>query len=147
MMREKLSETVKEFDAVLKPSGKIIYLGTPQTEMSLYNVLTTRGYDMRVWTARYPTIERAEKAYGGRLAPVLYKHLQDNLEAVYGLPTDPKRFDDEDLLEFTKVLLEKLNYKVITASDGMEGAISYKKEKGPLTKAIYFLKRSRQYIR
>jgi len=99
MMREKLSETVKEFDAVLKPSGKIIYLGTPQTEMSLYNVLTTRGYDMRVWTARYPTIERAEKAYGGRLAPVLYKHLQDNLEAVYGLPTDPKRFDDEDLLE------------------------------------------------
>ena len=99
MMREKLSETVKEFDAVLKPSGKIIYLGTPQTEMSLYNVLTTRGYDMRVWTARYPTIERAEKAYGGRLAPSLYKHLQDNLEAVYGLPTDPKRFDDEDLLE------------------------------------------------
>ena len=76
MMREKLYETVKEFDAVLKPDGKIIYLGTPQNEMSLYNILLTRGYDMRVWTARYPTLERAEKAYGGRLAPLLYDSLQ-----------------------------------------------------------------------
>jgi hypothetical protein len=99
MMREKLGETVKEFDAVLKPDGKIIYLGTPQNEMSLYNTLTTRGYEMRVWPARYPTLERAEKAYGGRLAPSLYETLQDKLEAVYGLPTDSKRFDDEDLLE------------------------------------------------
>jgi hypothetical protein len=99
MMREKLGETVKEFDAVLKPDGKIIYLGTPQNEMSLYNTLTTRGYDMRVWPARYPTLERAEKAYGGRLAPSLYETLQNKLEAVYGLPTDSKRFDDEDLLE------------------------------------------------
>jgi hypothetical protein len=99
MMREKLAETVKEFDAVLKPDGRIIYLGTPQCEMSLYNALLARGYKMRVWPARYPTLDRAEKAYGGRLAPTLYDSLQTNLEAVYGLPTDPKRFDDDDLLE------------------------------------------------
>ena len=99
MMREKLYETVKEFDAVLKPNGKIIYLGTPQNEMSLYNILLSRGYDMRIWTARYPTLERAEKAYGGRLAPLLYDSLQKEQKALYGLPTDPKRFDDEDLLE------------------------------------------------
>ena len=99
MMREKLGETVKEFDAVLEPNGKIIYLGTPQNEMSLYNALITRGYEMRVWPARYPTLDRAEKAYGGKLAPLLYESLQTNLEAVYGLPTDPKRFSDEDLLE------------------------------------------------
>jgi len=37
-MRDKLAEAVKEFDAVLKPHDKarIIYLGTPQTEQSLY---------------------------------------------------------------------------------------------------------------
>jgi len=99
MMREKLYETVKEFDAVLKPNGKIIYLGTPQNEMSLYNILLSRGYDMRIWTARYPTLERAEKAYGGRLAPLLYDSLQKEQKSLYGLPTDPKRFDDEDLLE------------------------------------------------
>ena len=98
MMREKLSEAVKEFDAVLKPDGRIIYLGTPQCEMSLYNVLTERGYDMRVWPARYPTTEKIEKSYGTRLAPLLYGQLEydDKLESK---PTDPDRFDEDDLLE------------------------------------------------
>jgi hypothetical protein len=33
-MRDKLSEAVKEFDAILKPDGRIIYLGTPQNQES-----------------------------------------------------------------------------------------------------------------
>ena len=99
MMRERLAESVKEFDAVLKPDGKIIYLGTPQNEMSLYNTLTNRGYEMRVWPARYPSLERAEKAYGARLAPFVYDSIEKDPEALTGLPTDPKRFTDEDLLE------------------------------------------------
>lgn len=99
MMREKLSEAVKEFDAVLKPDGKILYLGTPQCEMSLYNTLTERGYQLRVWTARYPTIEGAEKAYGNRLAPTLWAAMHEAEEPLDGKPVDPKRFTDEDLLE------------------------------------------------
>lgn len=99
MMRERLAEAVKEFDAVLKPEGKIIYLGTPQCEMSLYNTLTERGYKMRVWTARYPTVERSEKAYGTRLAPMLWDAMAESKDALDGKPTDPQRFDDEDLLE------------------------------------------------
>lgn len=99
MMRERLAEAVKEFDAVLKPDGKIIYLGTPQCEMSLYNTLTERGYKMRVWTARYPTVERSEKAYGPRLAPMLWDAMAESKEGLDGKPTDPQRFDDEDLLE------------------------------------------------
>ena len=43
-MRDKLSEQVKEFESILKPQGRIIFLGTPQTEMSLYNTLPNRGY-------------------------------------------------------------------------------------------------------
>lgn len=97
MMREKLSEAVKEFDAVLKPDGRIIYLGTPQCEMSLYNVLTERGYDMRVWPARFPSIEKIEKSYGTRLAPRLYEQLEYG--DIENKPTDPDRFDEEDLLE------------------------------------------------
>jgi hypothetical protein len=99
MMREKLSEAVKEFDAVLKPDGKILYLGTPQCEMSLYNTLTERGYKMRVWTARYPTIDDAEKAYGDRLAPTLWDAMHDAEDPLDGKPVDPMRFDDEDLME------------------------------------------------
>ena len=99
MMREKLGEAVKEFDAVLKPEGKILYLGTPQCEMSLYNTLTERGYQMRVWTARYPSIEYAEKAYGERLAPMMWKAMREAANPIDGQPVDPKRFDDDDLLE------------------------------------------------
>ena len=96
-MRERLSEAVKEFDAVLKPEGKIIYLGTPQCEMSLYNTLTERGYQLRVWPARYP---RAEKLinYSDRLAPILLSSFEENPELEWQ-PTDPKRFHEEDLLE------------------------------------------------
>ena len=99
MMREKLGEAVKEFDAVLKPDGKILYLGTPQCEMSLYNTLTERGYQMRIWPARYPALEDAEKAYGTRLAPMLWDAIAESKQPLDGQPVDPKRFDDDDLLE------------------------------------------------
>lgn len=56
--RMQLQERVKEFDAVLKPKGQIIYLGTPQNEMSLYNELTKRGYKKRIWTVQYPSTKK-----------------------------------------------------------------------------------------
>lgn len=98
MMRDKLAEAVKEFDAVLKPDGRIIYLGTPQTEMSLYEELPNRGYEARIWPARYPS-EAVRSRYSGRLAPLVGNLLDRDEEALTGLPTDPKRFTDEDLLE------------------------------------------------
>mgnify|MGYP003118789365 FL=1 len=98
MMREKLAEAVKEFDAVLKPDGRIIYLGTPQTEMSLYEELPSRGYDARIWPARYPS-EAVRSRYSGRLAPLVTDLLDRDTEGLTGLPTDPLRFTDEDLLE------------------------------------------------
>lgn len=97
MMRDKLSNTIKEFDAVLKPGGRVIYLGTPQTEQSIYNELSSRGYECRVWPARYPSQKQVE-AYGSRLAPYILERLQEN-HSIEGKPTDPQRFDDGDLLE------------------------------------------------
>lgn len=97
MMREKLSESVKEFDAVLKPDGRIIYLGTPQTEMSLYEQLPDRGYEVRIWPARYP-LEKIRAKYGNRLAPMIEDKL-DREPKLEGKPTDPHRFSDEDLTE------------------------------------------------
>jgi hypothetical protein len=102
LMRARLAELVKEFDAVLSPGGDIVYLGTPQCEMSLYNVLPPRGYDMRIWPARYPSREKAER-YGIRLAPMIRERLTE-IEAMIpmgdrGAPTDPQRFTDLDLLE------------------------------------------------
>jgi hypothetical protein len=91
VMREKLSETVKEFDAVLKPGGRIIYLGTPQSENSIYNLLPDRGYEIRVWPARGPD-EKQRIAYGDRLALSLK-------DVPAGKPTDPDRFDENELIE------------------------------------------------
>lgn len=91
-MRDKLSETVKEFDAILKPlpSSRIIYLGTPQCEDSLYPKLTERGYEARIWPARVPK-SGTKVSYGDTLAPI-----------IKGEPwsaTDPQRFDEEELLQ------------------------------------------------
>lgn len=96
--RDKLAELVKEFDAVLKPGGRIIYLGTPQTEQSLYLTLAQRGYEVRIWPARYPDPKKLQGIYGDRLAPYIRKRLDADLTRV-GKTTEPKRFTDADLLE------------------------------------------------
>jgi hypothetical protein len=93
-MRDKISEAVKEFDAILKPEGRVIYLGTPQTEMSLYETLPERGYKPLIWPSRVP--KNIEK-YGGKLAPIVLKHIEEGAEE--GAPLDPLRFDDLDLTE------------------------------------------------
>ena len=93
--RDKLSEAVKEFDAVLKPNGHVIYLGTPQTEQSLYNRLIERGYHIRIWPSEVPNKEFVERM-GYKLAPYVHQALEQ-----YGYATslDPKRFNDDDLDE------------------------------------------------
>lgn len=120
--RDKLSELVKEFDSILKPldEARIIYLGTPQCEMSLYNQLPERGYKMRVWTAEYPTLIKVE-SYKGTLAPLLVKNLSTDASLV-GRPTDPMRFGEEDLME-RKMSYGKAGYAMqfmldTTLSDG-----------------------------
>lgn len=96
--RDHLGELVKEFDAILKPGGTIIYLGTPQTEMTLYRELEGRGYVTTIWPARYPQDQKDRDSYGPRLAPMLAREM-DNDGNLYWQPTDPVRFDDKDLRE------------------------------------------------
>lgn len=100
MARDRLGELVKEFDAILKPMGTIIYLGTPQCEMTLYRELENRGYSTTIWTSRYPKDYKDLESYGTRLAPMLMQDLEENgYETMWWQPTDPVRFDDEDLRE------------------------------------------------
>lgn len=95
VQREKLSETVKEFDAVLtpKPTSRIIYLGTPQTEETLYERLRERGYVVYIWPARYP---RDPAKYDGKLASFIEDRLSLHEPDE---PVDPNRFDDMDLMK------------------------------------------------
>jgi hypothetical protein len=102
-LRDRLSEAVKEFDAILIPDGKpdgspceIIYLGTDQTEMSLYKQLPGRGYEVRVWPARMPKNNDKWRAYGDSIAPLIASWR--NTKAPWE-PTDPQRFHEEDLVQ------------------------------------------------
>lgn len=97
MQRDKLAEQVKEFDAILKPGGQIIYLGTPQNEASLYNELQNRGYVTRIWTVQYPCSATERATYGDSLAPIIAKKYDQNPEKYAGKPTDPKRFNEIEI--------------------------------------------------
>ena len=99
VQRDKLGEAVKEFDAVLKPGGKIIYLGTPQNEMSLYNELTKRGYKRHIWTVQYPSSIAERESYGSDLAPFIAEPYDADPESYADklTPTDPDRFNIEEI--------------------------------------------------
>jgi hypothetical protein len=104
--RLKLLHKVNEFDAI-KVTGysEVLFLGTPQTEESVYNrLIKERGYACFCWPARYPVPDK-RKSYlietdDGRtvdiLAPPLRRADQDPKLA--WTPTDPQRFDDYELL-------------------------------------------------
>ena len=98
LKRDKLAETIKEFDAIIKPGGRITFLGTPQTESSIYNALPERGYKTFIWPARFPDAEQIH-AYGDRLAPFILEQIDKHGDTLTGKPTDPMRFNELDLLE------------------------------------------------
>jgi hypothetical protein len=101
--RDKLANLVTEFDAVLKPfdprtmkeKPRVIYLGTPQCEMSLYNTVRERGYEARIWPLLYPTLEDEAK-YKDALAPFITDaaHADPNL---IGTSSEPTRFIMTDI--------------------------------------------------
>jgi hypothetical protein len=101
--RDKLSELVKEFDAIIKPydsrtmaeKPRIIYLGTPQTEMSLYNTLRERGYQCRIWPLIFPKEEELSH-YKGALSPYVTEPLEQD-QTLVGSSTEPTRFDMVDI--------------------------------------------------
>src|SRR3546814_18741726 len=80
-MREKLEGKTKEYAAILKPDGEIIYLGTPQSEQSIYRKLPEKGYAVRIWPARYPLREKLAN-YGGFLVPPLPADIDANPDTI-----------------------------------------------------------------
>lgn len=95
-MREKVSEGVKEFDSILKPGGRVTFLGTPHDVDSLYPKLySKRGYSCFVLPVIFPSQEEM-RVYGDRLAPYIVDKLQKNPKLV-GTSVEPTRFSMDDL--------------------------------------------------
>ncbi|ALF01684.1 large terminase [Caulobacter phage Percy] len=102
-MRELLLEITRDFTSICS-TGKIIYLGTPQSIESVYNTLPGRGFVVRIWPGRYPTPAQREN-YGDMLAPLIARALDLNPALAFGggmlldqgQPTDPTYLTEEIL--------------------------------------------------
>lgn len=93
--RDKLLAQIGEFESILLPGGKVLLLGTPQSEESVYGVMTQRGYNTRIWPVRVPEEDKLAR-YGGNLAPSI---LEMANKGDYGSPTEPRRFPEEVLIQ------------------------------------------------
>lgn len=101
--RAKIAHLTKDFTSICA-TGRIIWLGTPQTQDSIYNSLPSRGVAIRVWPGRFPTPKQMEN-YGARLAPRLRMMLERDpslgqgggLLGDQGQPTDPVLLNEETL--------------------------------------------------
>lgn len=103
LMREQLLAKTLDFTSI-NQSGRIVYLGTPQSSDSIYNGLPGRGYDVRIWPGRFPTTEQLPY-YGEFLAPmlrtVMTAHpelmLGGGVNADQGIPIEPSFLGEEIL--------------------------------------------------
>lgn len=103
LMREQILNVMRDFPSICS-SGRIVYLGTPQTMESVYNTLPASGFDIRIWPGRYPTAKQMEN-YGDMLAPLLRQRIMRDgslqigggLLGDQGQPIDPVLFDEEKL--------------------------------------------------
>lgn len=101
--RAKIAHITKDFTSICS-TGRIIWLGTPQTMESIYNALPARGVAIRIWPGRYPTPKQRE-FYGTNLAPSIVRALAADpslatgggLLGDQGKPIDPVILDEDTL--------------------------------------------------
>lgn len=103
--RERLAHLTKDFTSI-NQSGDIIYLGTPQSNDSVYNSLPSRGFKVRIWPGRYPTTEELPN-YKDYLAPLILDRLlaDPSLQTCggptgdRGQPVDPVLLGEDKLIK------------------------------------------------
>lgn len=107
--RAKLVRQSQEFTSICT-HGKILYLGTPQSRESIYNGLPARGFNMRIWPGRFPSLDEQER-YGEYLAPSIVERCLTleaqgllcrtgkGLDGTRGWSADPQRYDEQTLIE------------------------------------------------
>ena len=103
--RARLMHYTSEFEAIKLPGADVIFLGTPQTEESIYNRLVReRGYGCYCVPARFPMPDKMSgyeiKRDDGTIVQLLAPELLAEADAgtlAPGQPTDPQRFDEVEL--------------------------------------------------
>lgn len=104
VQREQLEQVTKDFISI-NQNGRILYLGTPQSYQSIYNGLPARGFTVRIWPGRLPTVDQ-QKHYGDMLAPLIRQRCERHpellagfgLDGKQGAPTDPLLLPEDVLV-------------------------------------------------
>lgn len=109
VQRAKLLHITRDFTSI-NSSGRIIWLGTPQSIDSIYNSLPGRGVLIRIWPGRYPT-EKQMETYGENLAPMIRTRLllDPSLATGGGLAMDQGQAIDPVLLNEIKLQKKELD--------------------------------------
>lgn len=100
--RELLLQQIRDFPSI--SLGRIVFLGTPQSDSSVYNTLPASGFGLRIWPGRFPT-EEEEPGYGDHLAPYIKQRMLADPSLRIGggptgragQPTDPELLDEAAL--------------------------------------------------
>lgn len=102
--QERVAHAVTEMESILKPEEgqllprRIMYLGTPHTEASIYlRLVRERGYKARYWPSQFPALDEQD-CYDNNLDPLIEHQVLED-PSLAGLPTDPERFSAENLME------------------------------------------------
>lgn len=92
--REKLLDQIKEGSSIILPlpDSRTIFLGTPQTQFSIYDKLA-KDYPKFIWPVRYPNPAKMSDSYMDGLAPELFEALEED-PSLIGKPTCT-RFPEE----------------------------------------------------
>lgn len=96
--RDHIESAVTEFRQIVSPlNGSLLFLGTPHTEVSIYNKLHDKGIPTRIFPIKFPTEQQQEK-YGNKLAPYIANKVQQDPTLV-GTSTDPLRFSEDMIIK------------------------------------------------
>ena len=94
LKRKRLMAKLLECESLVLDNGMIMYMGTPQTEDSIYMKLHDQGYNIRRWPAELPDPSDARQAHN--VSPVLLERAE--VEGP-GQPSYPERFGTDVLIE------------------------------------------------
>jgi hypothetical protein len=94
LKRRRLMDKLLECESLILDEGKILYMGTPQTEDSIYLKLHAQGYTITRWPAEIPDLADEKQCEN------VSRWLMERAEAEpAGSPSYPERFPVEVLLE------------------------------------------------
>lgn len=109
VQREQLLHITRDFTSI-NSTGRILYLGTPQSIESIYNTLPGRGFTVRIWPGRYPNKEQAE-AYKDLLAPLIAERIRKDpsLTTGYGVDGNQGKATSPVIVPESRLLTKELD--------------------------------------